>query len=107
MPDFYTALRQQGLSHLIPPAHKQRPSIPRTITYQRSSPSRVTSYEQKRAADWQAHCDAVWPEYRGHSFIEAQKPMSKSQLKARHDYAMSVFDRALGQLQSFERAGRW
>jgi hypothetical protein len=100
--DYFTALRKNGLGSYVPPAYKQRRSIPRSNLREMNP-----RYQQSHVKDWQRYQQTVWPEYRGHSFIEAQKPSSPMQLKAMHQHALSVFDRTVAQLQAFERAGRW
>jgi hypothetical protein len=100
--DYYTALRKNGLGSYVPPSYKQRRSILRS-NHREMSPR----YAQSQAKEWERYRQTVWPEYRGNHFQEAMKPSSKSQLKAMHQNAMFVFERAVAQLQAFERAGRW
>jgi hypothetical protein len=95
--DYYTALRKAGLGQYVPNQYKQRRSIPRS-NHRLMNPR----YQQSQVKEWERYQQTVWPEYRGHSFIEAQKPSSPMQLKAMHQHALSVFGRAVAQLQAFD-----
>jgi hypothetical protein len=101
MPDFYTALKQNGLGHMIPKHTKSR-------RYSQPSYShRPTRIQQTMQGDWEYYKATVPPEFRGHSFIDAYKPMDRVEYKALHNHAHNVFDTAIKQLGQFARAGRW
>ncbi len=98
--DFYSALKQNGLGHMVPPAQKQR-----THVY---SAHRSTPIQQTLLKDHQRYQQTVPPEFAyGNSYVEAMKPMTRTEYKALHNHASSVFDTAIKQLQSFSRSERW
>ena len=102
MPDFYTALRQNGLAHAIPKNTKQR-----THVY---SAHRTTPLQQVMRKDHVRYQMTVPPEFAyGHSYREAIQPMSRSEAKALHTHANNVFSKAIRQLGEYERKAhdRW
>jgi hypothetical protein len=101
--DYYTALRKAGLGQYVPNQFKQR----RYPSMQSFPAHRTTTLQQAMLKDHERYCATVPPEWRyGTSYQNAMQPSGPVQLKQMHQHAMNVFDRAIGQLQSFERAGR-
>jgi len=98
--DFYQALRAQGMGHRIPT--KQRTS---SHIQSHRAPSTL---QKELIADWQRYCQTVaWPEYRGNSYKDAQKPLGRAGMKHLHEFAMERFNNLEAQLREYHRRDRW
>jgi hypothetical protein len=116
--DYYTALIQAGLGKYVKHCktsryHSTSGNVSSSHGSKHYTPVRMhtntpySAYNRERA--WQRYCATVPEEYRGRSFIDAQKPMTQSQFKAMSDYASMVFDGAIVALDRayYGRGASW
>jgi hypothetical protein len=103
--DFYTALKHNGLGHMVPPKHKQR-----RTSYSLPPVYSPTPIQQAMRKDHVRYQQTVPPEFAyGHSYREAMQPMSRTEMKQLHTTASSVFSKAIRQLGEYEEKAhdRW